>query len=200
MKLIVGLGNPGRNYAYSRHNIGFRVIKHLARLYKVSFKNDSKSRSLRSGAVISGKKTILAVPLTFMNLSGKAVKALLDKYELNPQDLLVVCDDLDLDFARIKIRPFGSSGGHRGLNSIIDSLGSNRFCRMRIGIGRPKAGSEAAGHVLSKFTSKETKQLEELISKAADCCCMWVAKGVDECMNAFNKSMPAGRHAVRQGV
>ncbi|MFA5410367.1 MAG: aminoacyl-tRNA hydrolase [Candidatus Omnitrophota bacterium] len=124
MKLIVGLGNPGQAYQGSRHNLGFSVIKSLAQSYRIILKKDSAAFSLSAKARVDSDKLILAMPLTFMNLSGIAVSALLKKYKLDLSSLLVVCDDLDLEFGRLKIRAKGSSGGQRGLQSIIDALES----------------------------------------------------------------------------
>jgi len=185
VKLIVGLGNPGRIYAESRHNIGFSVIKALSRIYKVSLKKDTLSLSGKGR--VGHENLILALPLTFMNLSGIAVSALTKKYKIDLENLLVVCDDLDLGFGAIKIRPNGSSGGHRGLGSTIDSLGSQKFSRLHIGIGRPLHNNiDVAGFVLSPFTKKEKEKNKEIIEQACCCCRTWVRKGITESMNIFN--------------
>lgn len=187
MKLIVGLGNPGRDYINSRHNVGFSVVGELAKANKFSFKKCAGSCSLSAKGRINGYSAALAMPLTFMNLSGVCVKPLLEKYKIEPKDLLVICDDLDLELGRLKVRPCGSFGGHRGLKSIIDALGTQEFSRMRIGIGRPRRYVDAADYVLSAFTSNEKKQIKEIIQKAVDCCHMWLAEGVTACMNTYNK-------------
>lgn len=189
MKLIVGLGNPGRLYIDSRHNIGFSVVKLLAKIYKISLKKEEGNLSLSGKVKISGQNVILAMPLTFMNLSGIAVAGLLKKYKIESGNLLVVCDDLDLEFGRLKLRPSGSSGGHRGLKAIIDSVGSQRFARLRIGIGRPPASEdiEASEYVLSAFNRKEKAAVRQIIEKAGECCQAWVREGVTETMNIFNK-------------
>ncbi len=197
MKLIVGLGNPGRIYSESRHNIGFSVIKALSKIYKILLKKDN-TFSLSGKGKIEGTNLILALPLTFMNLSGIAVSALIKKYKIDlPRpcthgrgldNLLVVCDDLDLDFGVIKIRPSGSSAGHRGLGSIIETLGSQGFSRLRIGIGRPLRGNtDASSFVLSSFAKKEKGKIKELIENACDCCRVWAKKGIIESMNTFNR-------------
>lgn len=185
MKLIVGLGNPGRLYIDSRHNIGFSVIKSLAKIYKISLKKGNFS--LSGKAEIGGQNVILAMPLTFMNLSGTVVAGLLKKYRIDLSNLLVVCDDLDLEFGRLKLRPSGSSGGHRGLKSIIDSVASHGFVRLRIGIGRPFQDIDASDYVLSHFSRKEKAQVRQIIEKAGECCQSWVTRGVTETMNIFNK-------------
>lgn len=186
MKLIVGLGNPGEAYAGSRHNIGFSVVKALARKYKVSLKKDFGISSLSAKVKISRQTVTLALPLTFMNLSGIAVSRLIKKNKTDLKDLLIVCDDLDLEFGRLKLRPSGSSAGHKGVQSIIDSLKSNEFSRLRIGIGRPNKNTETADYVLSAFYNKEKEQLRETIEKALDCLESWAGKGVTETMNIFN--------------
>lgn len=186
MKLIVGLGNPGEAYAGSRHNMGFSVVKALARKYKVSLKKDFGISSLSAKVKISRQTVTLALPLTFMNLSGIAVSRLIKKNKTDLKDLLIVCDDLDLEFGRLKLRPSGSSAGHKGVRSIIDSLKSNEFSRLRIGIGRPNKNTETADYVLSAFYEKEKSELRETIEKALDCMESWAGKGVTETMNIFN--------------
>jgi len=187
MKLIVGLGNPGTTYIDSRHNIGFSIVKALARDYRVTLKNDSGTFSLSRKVKIEGQNAILAVPLTFMNLSGMATATLVKKYKIGLDNLLVICDDLDLEFGRLKIRGSGSSAGHRGLQSIIDSLGSQGFARLRIGIGRPGQDLDAANFVLSPFTKKEKEKLKDIIEKAVECCRVWTKDGITKSMNIFNK-------------
>jgi peptidyl-tRNA hydrolase, PTH1 family len=188
MKLIVGLGNPGLWYAHSRHNIGSSIIKDLARRYKLSLKKDSSVSATSAKTDIEGRAVVIAVPLTFMNLSGNAVAALVRKYRVDISDLLVVCDDLDLEFGRLKIRPEGSSGGQRGLASIIGALKSQEFARLRVGIDRPRRTEKAASdYVLSSFPRAQKKRLEEVTAQAVACCEMWVREGIDASMNVFNK-------------
>ena len=187
MKLIVGLGNPGKIYINSRHNIGFSVIKVLARQLSVPFDKDARSLSLVGRDRIRNKNILMAMPLTFMNLSGITVSALVKKYKIDLSDLLVVCDDLDLGLGRLKIRPRGSSGGHRGLQSIIENLKSDQFARLRIGIGRPHPDMETAEFVLSAFTREEKEVLENTLVSACDCCCSWIVEGITKSMNAFNR-------------
>jgi PTH1 family peptidyl-tRNA hydrolase len=186
MKLIVGLGNPGDIYRDSRHNIGFSVVKALAKARKISLKRDKGTFSLSGRGKIDSQNVIMATPLSFMNLSGAAVKALLKKYKIALRDILIVADDLDLEFGRLRIRPSGSSAGQRGLVSITESLGTQEFARLRIGIGRPNANMEASDYVLSPFNRKEKAQLKQIIENAADCCKSWITKGITETMNIFN--------------
>lgn len=189
MKLIVGLGNPGKAYIGSRHNIGFLVISVLSERYGIALKRekDFSARSLSGKGSIAGIEVILLEPLTFMNLSGSAVKSAITRNKVNIEDLLVICDDLDLEVGRIKIRKSGSSGGQRGLQSIIDSLGTNNFNRLRIGIDRPSEGVEPAEYVLSSFTRKEKTVINSVIERACDCIESWGVNGIVKTMDIFNK-------------
>ncbi len=187
MKLIVGLGNPGSTYTNSRHNIGFLVVKSLSRIYKIPLKKDRSASALSAKIRIAGGNVMLAMPLTFMNLSGNAVSSLLKKNRIGLEDLLVVCDDLDLEFGRIKLKPRGSSGGHLGINSVIDCIGSEDFARLRAGIGRPAKNIDAADYVLSPFTKRQKQELAGIIEDASLCCQAWVREGITEAMNIFNK-------------
>lgn len=193
MKLIVGLGNPGRDYLDTRHNIGFSVLRSLAQDYKAEFKREGRIAAFSVRVRLASHVAILAMPQTFMNLSGQAVSALLKKYKLELADLLVVCDDLDLEFGRIRLRQLGSSGGHRGLESIIQALGSFDFARLRVGIGRPDKRNDAAEFVLDRFNKQEKEQLKEIVEKAADCCRTWVNDGIARTMNAFNQRTRVGK-------
>jgi len=187
MKLIVGLGNPGVLYSGSRHNIGFQVVKHLAKAKKTVLKKEKGANALSAKARFGETDAVLALPLTFMNLSGEAVKLLLKKHKAGLGDLLVVCDDLDLEFGRLRLRAKGSSAGHRGIQSIIGHLGSNEFSRLRVGIGRPGNHIEAADYVLEHFNKKESGELAGIIKNAAECCESWVNEGLEKSMGEFNK-------------
>lgn len=187
MKLIVGLGNPGRVYADTRHNIGFFVLSALAKAHKITLKSNIDSHSLSAKFKFKGQEVMFAEPLTFMNLSGLSVKQLLKKYKINLEDLLVICDDLDLELGRLKIKDSGSSGGHRGLGSIADSLASKNFSRMRIGIGRPAGKTDAAEYVLSPFTKKEKEAVSLIVETACNCANSWVEQGIEKTMNIFNQ-------------
>ncbi len=187
MKLIVGLGNPGQTYLYSRHNAGFLVIRQLSRIYKAPLKKEKSLPALSSKVKIQGQNIILAMPLTFMNLSGIALSGLLKKYKISLDNLFVVCDDLDLAFGRMRVRAAGSAGGHRGLESIVNSLNSQEFARLRVGIGRPRPRQEAAEFVLGAFSKKEKEQLKDIIARAADCAQAWTSEGISKTMNTFNQ-------------
>jgi PTH1 family peptidyl-tRNA hydrolase len=186
VKLIVGLGNPGLMYAGSRHNIGFAVLKSLASSLKINFKRDNSVSALVAREELSGQDVILALPQTYMNLSGIAVLGLLKKFKVNPEDLLVVCDDLDLELGKMKIRPKGSSGGQRGVESIIDRLGTQDFGRLRIGIGRPRDPQDAAKYVLSGFRRQEKAVVKQIEEDAVNCCLSWVENGIEKTMSIFN--------------
>jgi PTH1 family peptidyl-tRNA hydrolase len=193
-KLIVGLGNPGLIYAGSRHNIGFAVLKSLASSLKINFKRDSLVSALVAKDKLLAQDLVLALPQSYMNLSGIAVAALLKKFKVNPEDLLVVCDDLDLELGKMKIRPQGSSGGQRGIESIIEQLGTQDFGRLRIGIGRPKSSGkqDVVKYVLSGFLRKEKAAVKQIEDDAVNCCLSWVENGIVQTMNIFNL-----RHPIR---
>jgi len=186
VKLIVGLGNPGSIYAGSRHNIGFEVVKFLAKSGRIALKKEKGIKALIGKGLAGSSDILLALPLTFMNLSGEAVKPLIKKYKVKIPDLLVVCDDLDLEFGRIKVRAIGSCAGHRGVESIIKHLDTNEFSRLRIGIGRPQK-KQASDFVLSRFNRKEKSDIPGIIDKAAACCREWADNGVARAMENFNR-------------
>ncbi|KPK97151.1 MAG: hypothetical protein AMJ95_10580 [Omnitrophica WOR_2 bacterium SM23_72] len=192
MKLIVGLGNPGSDYVDTRHNIGFCVLRALAKKHRSSFKKETGTDSQVAKVRIGQEAVVLALPQTFMNASGSAVAKLVRKHKIAPQELLVVCDHLDLEFGRMKLRPSGSSGGHRGLESIIEVLQNEGFGRLRIGVGRPPEGREAAKYVLRNFNKKERTRLGQVIKSAAACSESWVVEGISKTMNTFNKKGKTG--------
>ncbi len=187
MKLIVGLGNPGDTYLDSRHNIGFSIVDALSKDCRSSFKRDRATFASTAKVKLGNTQVLLAKPVTFMNLSGVSLKALLKKYKFDLADILIVCDDLDLELGRIKIRPSGSSGGHHGLESIIDNIHSQDFVRLRVGIGRPHPNTETSDYVLSQFTRKEKPLVEKTIDSACKCCHSWATSSLAETMNLFNK-------------
>ena len=193
MKLIVGLGNPGRKYEKSRHNLGFMCIGRLAREHKIKLnKNQGKARTGKG--IIAGNEVVLARPQTYMNLSGQSVKRLCKNYHISQEDLIVVQDDLDLPVGRIRIRQGGSSGGHKGIESIYTELGSQDFCRIRIGIGRPPATGEPAemseddiiDYVLSEFTPEEKKAITEVIPVVSEAVLFLLTEGLTAAMNKYN--------------
>lgn len=186
MKLIVGLGNPGKQYENTRHNIGFQVIDELCKQLHVSLDKE-KFKSLYCVEQIKGEKVILLKPLTYMNLSGEAVQAIMNYYQIDIDDLLVIYDDLDLPVGKIRLRQKGSAGGHNGMKSIISHLGSQQFNRIRIGIDHPKSGMSVSNYVLSKFTKDETVEMEHVVKKCADACEQWLDQPFLQIMNKFNQ-------------
>ncbi|MCL5290148.1 MAG: aminoacyl-tRNA hydrolase [Bacillota bacterium] len=184
MKLIVGLGNPGAEYAQTRHNIGFMVVDRLAGELGLHL-SKNQHKALVAQGQIGGQKVILAKPQTYMNLSGQSVAALLNWYKLTPEDLLVITDDMDLPPGCLRIRKNGSAGGQKGLKSIIELLGTQEFTRMRVGIGRSEHG--AVDHVLGKITGTEAEMMAPAIAAAVDAVKVWVSEGPDKAMNKFNQ-------------
>jgi len=186
MTFIVGLGNPGREYRITRHNTGFIVIDRFAQDH--SFKLTKRKFYSRIGiGTIFGTKVILAKPLTFMNLSGESVAPLIGFYSLRISDLIVVHDDLDLSFGRIRIKVGGGDAGHQGLRSIIDSLGTNDFIRIRVGIGRPPEGTTATAYVLNEFNPDERKEFENIAVRASEALEKILKYGVSRAMTEFNR-------------
>ncbi|MGD9128207.1 MAG: aminoacyl-tRNA hydrolase [Planctomycetia bacterium] len=185
MKLVVGLGNPGRKYQETRHNIGFLVLAELAERYAAS-RPKGKFQGELSEIAIGGQKVALLAPTTFMNRSGASVGAAFDFYKLELADLLVICDDLNLPLAKLRLRAQGSSGGQKGLNDIIRRLGTDEFARLRIGIGEVPDGWDAADFVLSKFDKTEKAEIAEAVGRAADAVACWVTNDISETMNRFN--------------
>jgi PTH1 family peptidyl-tRNA hydrolase len=161
MKCIVGLGNPGSEYAHTRHNIGFDLLDHYAHLHKTTIAK-KKFKALFGEATIAGKKVLLLKPQSFMNLSGESLFAVKNFYKLSILDFLVIHDDMDIPLGEIKFREKGSSGGHNGLNSIITLLGTTEFARLKIGIGRPIDKLEVTGYVLGRFSAEERKKVEAI--------------------------------------
>jgi PTH1 family peptidyl-tRNA hydrolase len=192
MKLIVGLGNPGKTYANNRHNVGFRCLNYFARLHSIRL--DRRQCRARVGtAALEGQKLLVARPGTFMNLSGQSVACLVRKYHIALSDLLVIYDDLDLPPGRIRLRPSGSSGGHKGMNSIISSLGSEDFPRIRVGIGRPQGEwqsiSEDAivSYVLGDFSPRDEATVGRTIARVAEAIDCFLTQGIEAAMNEFNQ-------------
>jgi peptidyl-tRNA hydrolase, PTH1 family len=186
VKLIVGLGNPGDRYERTRHNVGFLVIDRIAARNRIAVDNRFCGAAIGEG-VLEGEKIVLAKPQTYMNRSGAAVADLIRKYEIATDDLVVINDDLDLPFGRIRIRPRGSAGGHRGLVSIMESLGDVTFQRIRVGIGRPPEGHEAVEYVLGTFDPSEAERLDEVVQRAAESVECLVRDGIDRAMASYNR-------------
>ena len=186
--IIVGLGNPGREYRETRHNIGFLAIDRLCAVLGVSM-NRVQSRAIIGTGSIAGRKVILAKPQTFMNMSGQAVSGLMRFYKTPLDQLLVAHDDLDLPFGTIRIRPGGGSAGQKGMASIIQHLGGQNFARLRLGIGRPPGQMDSSAYVLRRFHASDQELLNILLDSAADAARTFVTEGIDAAMNRFNGSL-----------
>jgi len=185
MRIVVGLGNPGREYAATRHNVGFMVADRLLRRAS-AVGTRKRFRSEVTEAAIANQRVVVVKPQTYMNLSGQAVREVVSWFHLPVHDLLVVYDDLDLPFGTLRIRGSGSGGGHNGLRSVIEQLGTNEIPRLRIGIGRGQ--SSAVRQVLSRFTAEEERAMQQIIDLAADAVECWLEKELVDCMNHINRS------------
>jgi PTH1 family peptidyl-tRNA hydrolase len=188
-KLVVGLGNPGPRYQHNRHNIGFQCVDLCARHNNLDLARVQNRCVVGNGFVGSGearRKVLLAKPLTFMNASGEGVGPLADYYRIEPNDILVIHDDLDLDSGTLRLRPGGGAGGQNGVKSLIRHLGTQDFPRIRIGIGRPPGRMDPAAYVLQDFSEKEEELFGPLRERVVDAIDCWLAHGIDVAMNRFN--------------
>jgi len=186
VKIIVGLGNPGDTYQWSRHNIGFQVVDRLAEENHISICHKRFKAHYGRGWVHS-QDVLLVKPLTFMNLSGVAVQKVVHFYKVDLPDLIVVYDDLDLPFGTLRIKRWGGDGGHQGVRSIIESIGGNNFLRLKVGIGRPPRGMDPAEYVLDSFVGTERDQLREVLSRASECLFVLISEGIERAMNRFQR-------------
>lgn len=187
MRYIVGLGNPGRNYEKTRHNVGFMVIDELCKRWDLAL-NKEKFKGIYGIGSINGEKVILLKPLTYMNLSGESIRPLLDYYEIDVEDIIVIYDDLDLPTGKIRLRTKGSAGGHNGIKSTIQHLGTQNFNRLRIGINRPVNGMKVPDYVLGVFSEEEQPEIKDAIKQAADACEKWLSHTFLEVMNEYNSN------------
>ncbi|MGN1401640.1 MAG: aminoacyl-tRNA hydrolase [Bacillus sp. (in: firmicutes)] len=185
MKLIVGLGNPGKEYDKTRHNIGFEVIDALAERWNIDL-NQAKHKGLYGAGYVSGIKVVLLKPLTYMNLSGESIRAVMDYLKIDVEDLVVLYDDLDLQTGKIRLRQKGSAGGHNGIKSTIAHLGTQEFNRIRIGIGRPSNGMSVTNYVLGRFQKEEWGELVPAIEKCCQACEAFTEKDFLKVMNEYN--------------
>ena len=192
MKLIIGLGNPGRGYSKNRHNIGFTCLNHFAK--RQGIRLDKKRGQARTGSgEVDGTQVVLARPQTYMNLSGQAVSRLVKRFNVGLGDLIVIHDDLDLPLGKIRIRQGGSSGGHKGVDSIISELGSKDFIRIRVGIGRPTENANEISeadiikYVLGDFTPEEKQTIKPVIAKASEAILCLLTEGLEAAMNSYNQ-------------
>ncbi len=185
MKLVVGLGNPGKKYEGTRHNIGFDCIDRCAELMGIEL-NELKFKGVFGKGAINGQKLILLKPLTYMNLSGESVRALLDYYRIEIDDLLVIYDDLDLPTGKIRLRQKGSAGGHNGIKSLIQHVGTQEFKRIRVGINRPQPGEAIVDYVLGTYRPDERESVNESIEQTAKAVQAWMSTPFLQVMNEFN--------------
>jgi len=191
MKIIIGLGNPGRGYEHNRHNVGFHCINHLGRKHSIQVKKNRCQSQVGSG-IIGEEDVLLVKPKTYVNRSGDAVSKLLKEYKAKPQDIIVICDDLNLPVGKLRIRPSGSAGGHNGLKSIITSIASEEFPRIRIGIGRPLSEGELRSddavidHVLGDFPPDERDAVKQAIDRIAEVVECLITEGITSAMNEYN--------------
>ena len=189
MKLICGLGNPGREYERHRHNIGFMVVEALLPRARAELNQEKFGAKVGQGT-LAGERILFVEPQTYMNLSGRSVAEAARFYKVPVEDVLVIHDELDLPFGRLQLKAGGGSGGHNGLKSIVSTLGSEAFIRLRFGIGKPEgpnARERVSGYVLSNFDDGERRQLEELIGRSMDMAETWVREGLSVAMNRFNR-------------
>ena len=185
MKLIIGLGNPGKLYENTRHNIGFNVIDALAEKWSAPL-NQSKFNGMYTVVHRPEGKVILLKPLTYMNLSGECVRPLMDYYDIDVEDIVVIYDDLDLETGKLRLREKGSAGGHNGIKSLIQHLGTQQFNRIRVGVSRPPAGMKVADYVLSKFSKDDQPIVQDAVKKSVDAVEASLSKKFIDVMNQFN--------------
>ena len=186
-QLIVGLGNPEAKYDKTRHNIGFESVDILAKLWQISWQQNRRFQGFfAEGSLAKGQKIRLLKPLTYMNRSGKSVRAVIDWYKLPPESILVIYDDMDLPVGRLRLRLSGSAGGHNGMKSIISHLGSQNFPRLRIGIGKSKQNPEAISHVLGRFSAAENQTIAEILQLVGEAIEMSLKEGVAKAMSLYN--------------
>lgn len=198
MKLIVGLGNPGSRYRGTRHNVGWEVLDRLARKHGIAIEEDTGWAEVGRGD-IGPHRVVLARPMTYVNASGMAVQDLKRRYRVKPSDLFLIVDDLDLPLGRLRLRQKGTAGGHNGLRSVIEALGTNGFPRMRVGIGRPPGKTDAADHVLARFSAEERQMLNDALDRAVEALELAIVDGVDVAMNRFNTKLQADVKSQEDG-
>ena len=189
MKLIVGLGNPGAEYRDTRHNVGFKVIDALAERWRIADQWREKFETMHLKTVHRDDAVIIAKPLTFMNSSGEAVSSLAGFYKIEPADIFVVTDDVALPLGRLRARREGGAGGHNGLKSVIQSLATQAFPRMRVGVGRGDSRRDLADHVLGRFDADERDTVSAAVLRAADATEVFLSDGIERVMNVFNAAI-----------
>lgn len=186
MYIIAGLGNPGRQYAGTRHNMGFNVVTRIADDYKMQI-TIKEHKALCAKGFIGGHKVLLALPQTYMNLSGESIRELVNYYKIDPEtELMVIYDDISMDVGRIRMRAKGSAGGHNGIKNIIAELGTDVFPRMKVGVGEKPKGWDLADYVLGRFSDEENEIMRRMLAKGSDACRDFILYGIQEAMNRYN--------------
>ncbi|MGN0435196.1 MAG: aminoacyl-tRNA hydrolase [Wujia sp.] len=185
MKIIVGLGNPTREYEGTRHNVGFSVIYNISDKYGIRV-DTKKHKALIGKGIIEGEKVILAMPQTYMNLSGESVREILDFYKCDPSDLIIIYDDISMDVGRLRIRRKGSAGGHNGIKNIIAHIGTDTFDRIKVGVGEKPSGMDLADYVLGRFKKDELDSIRDAVDRACSAAADIVKEGADAAMNRYN--------------
>lgn len=186
MYIIAGLGNPGRQYAGTRHNMGFNVVTRIADDYKMQI-TIKEHKALCAKGFIGGQKVLLALPQTYMNLSGESIRELVNYYKIDPEtELMVIYDDISMDVGRIRMRAKGSAGGHNGIKNIIAELGTDVFPRMKVGVGEKPKGWNLADYVLGRFSDEENEVMRRMLAKGSDACRDFILYGIQEAMNRYN--------------
>ncbi len=186
MNIVVGLGNPGIHYQLSRHNIGFLVVDRLAEIHNIHI-SIKRFKAIYGKGWVNSEEIIVAKPMTFMNRSGEAVRRMAQFFEIDLGNLIVIHDDLDLPFGRLRFKRRGGDGGHLGVRSIIETMGGDRFLRLKVGLGRPPEGMDPAEYVLSSFDHVETFYLNEILNRAAEALKVYLLEGLEKAMNLFQK-------------
>ena len=186
MYIIIGLGNPTVKYQATRHNIGWDAITRLSDDYRIPM-DFKKHKAICGSGYIEGEKVILAQPLTYMNLSGESVRELMDYYKVDPENIIIIYDDISLDVGQLRIRKKGSAGGHNGIKSIISHLGTTEFPRIKIGVGDKPEDWDLADYVLSRFRDEEQEAIREALKDASDACRMMITSGIEAAMNQYNR-------------
>lgn len=188
MYIIVGLGNPSREYEGTRHNIGFDVITRLSDDFNIPL-NQKKHKAICGSGYIEGQKVILAQPQTYMNLSGESVRAFIDFYKVPAENVIIIYDDISLDVGQLRVRPKGSAGGHNGIKSIISHLGSQEFPRIRVGVGNKPDGWDLADYVLGRFSREEEATVRIALGRASNACKDLISQGMEYTMNQYNRKV-----------
>ncbi|WP_066712633.1 aminoacyl-tRNA hydrolase [Clostridium sp. Marseille-P299] len=186
MYIIIGLGNPSKEYQATRHNIGFDAITRIADDYNISL-DTKKHKAICGKGMIGSERVILAQPQTYMNLSGESVRELIDFYKLTNKDIIVIYDDISLDVGQLRIRKKGSAGGHNGIKNIIAHLGTDEFMRIKVGVGDKPKDWDLADYVLARFPKEDEEKIREALKRTSNACDTIITKGIEEAMNLYNK-------------